>query len=54
MGYKHSPATAKLGSFMNKMDNTSKSPTMQKCFDGTCYSFDDEGGRREKVKKKKQ
>lgn len=29
MGYKHSPATAKLGSFMNKMDETHKSPVKQ-------------------------
>jgi len=29
MGYKHSPANAKLSAFMQKMNNTSKSPSLQ-------------------------
>jgi hypothetical protein len=29
MGYKHSPANAKMSAFMNKMHNTTKSPVRQ-------------------------
>ena len=29
MGYKHSPANAKLSAFMQKVNNTRKSPTRQ-------------------------
>tara|TARA_R100001443_G_scaffold59389_1_gene69725 strand:+ start:677 stop:1162 length:486 start_codon:yes stop_codon:yes gene_type:complete len=29
MGYKHSPANAKMSAFMNKMNNTGKSPARQ-------------------------
>ena len=29
MGYKHSPANAKMSAFMNKMNNTEKSPARQ-------------------------
>ena len=53
MGYKYSPATAKLSAFMQKMEQTEKSPSMQKCFEGSCKNHFKGGSMTENFKGEK-